>query len=98
MDAIMRGVHEGFIDSILKNEALLQSAQGVFEKVLECPVEKVEGTMFGYIVGRILQFSETAFQLRYQRLPIDQEALEIGEILVRRAMEIRSKIKLVMNR
>ena len=98
MDAIMRGIFEQFIDSILNNENLLVGAQKTFEIPLECPVEKVEDMMFGYVVGRIIQFLDTAFQLRYQRLPTSEEAVESGEMIVRRAAEIKSRIKLVMNK
>lgn len=98
MDAIMRGIYEQFIDSIVNNENLLVGAQKTFEIPLECPVEKVEDMMFGYVIGRIIQFSDITFQLRHQRLPNTEEALEIGEMIVRRATEIKSRIKIVMNR
>ncbi len=98
MDTIMRGTMEHFIDTILKTEGLLEGVQATFEKYLECPVEKVEDMMFGYVVGRIIQFSEIAFRLSYQRNPNHEEATEIGEMIVRRATEIKSKIKIVVNR
>ena len=93
MDAIIRGVFEQFIDSILKNENLLEGAKATFEIPLECPVEKVEDVMFGYVVGRIIQFADTAFQLSLQRLPNNEEALEMGEMIVRRATELSQKLK-----
>jgi hypothetical protein len=98
MDAIMRGTFERFVDAILKNENLLEAVRATFEKTLECPIEKVEDIMFGYVVGRIIQFSDAVFQLNFQRIPNHEEALEIGEMIVRRATEIKSKIKIIVNR
>lgn len=45
-----------------------------------------------------VQLFDTSFELNYQRLPSNEEATERVEMLVRRRMEIESKIKILMNR
>lgn len=98
MDSIMRGTTERFIDSLLENEWLLENVKTLFEKGLEYPREKVEDAMFGYFVGRIIQFIDTTFQRNYERPPNEPELLEFGQLIVRRAMEIKSKVKITVNK
>jgi len=94
----MRGTIERYIDSLLENEQLLESVKATFEMGLEHPIEKVEDAMFGYFIGRIIEFFNISFQLTYHRLPNDAESLEVGQILTRRAMEIKSKVKVIVNK
>ena len=94
----MRGSLEQFIDFILQKEGLLENAQAMFEKGLPLTVKSIEDALFGYVVGRIIQFIDHIFQLSYQRLPTFDESLEIGRLIESRALEIKSRIRLVANR
>jgi hypothetical protein len=98
LDTVIRGALERFIDWILEKEGLLEGAQAMFEKGLSPAVTNIEDALFGYVVGRIIQFIDTIFQLNYQRLPTNDESTEIVRMLQNRAMEIRSRIRLVANR
>lgn len=98
MEAFARGEVERFIDRILGNDELLESAYTMFEKGFELSVKNIEDTLYGYVMGRIIQFTEAYFHMSYGRPPTDNERVEIAGILRRRATEIKSKVKIVANR
>lgn len=98
MDALLRGSIERFLDQILEKERILASALAMFEKRFAPIAKQAEDTLFGYVVGRTTQFAFDSIQIYYQRKPTDAEFLEIGKMLERRAMEIKSKIRLIANR
>ena len=70
----------------------------MFKEGLSPTVKNLEDSLFGYVVGRLIQFSFSAVQTYYSRDPSIEEFNEIDKILERRATEIKSKITLVVNR
>lgn len=98
MDVLLRGSIERHVDRILEGGMPLDKALLMFRKGLAPTVKNVEDALFGYVIGRTIQFSFDAMQVHHKREPNGAEFSEIAEILVRRAMEIKSKIKLIANR
>lgn len=98
LDALIRGSIERHIDEILERENLLSSALEMFKEPLSPTVKSFEDALFGYVIGRTLQFSFDVLQIHYRRPLSDEEFIEIGKMLTRRAMEIKSKITLIANR
>jgi len=97
LEPLLRGSIEHHIDVIL-GEKVLDNALEMFRKGLAPSVKDIEDALFGYVIGRTLEFSFAAVQVYYRRNPTDEEFKEIAEILERRAMEIKSKIRLIVNR
>lgn len=98
MDALLRGNIERHLDTILTREDILVYASEMFKESLSPTVKHLEDALFGYVIGRILQFASSAIQTYHNRMPSTEEYNEIGEIVKRRAMEIKSKVTLVANR
>lgn len=98
LDALIRGSIERHIDEILERENLLSSALEMFREPLSPTVKSFEDALFGYVIGRTLQFSFDVLQIHYRRPLSDEEFIEIGKMLTRRAREIKSKITLIANR
>lgn len=98
LDALLRGSIERFLDDVLEKENLLENAAAMFRKPLAPTTKHIEDALFGYVVGRLLQLTFDSIQIHYRRNPTDAEFQEIGRILERRAMEIKSKVTLVANR
>jgi hypothetical protein len=98
LDALIRGSIERHIDEILERENLLPSALRFFKENLFPTVKSYEDALFGYVMGRTVQFSFDILTIHYSRRPTDEEFNEIGKILERRATEIKSKITLIANR
>jgi len=98
MDALLRGSIERHLDTLLTKEEVLTSASKMFKEGLSPTVKHLEDALFGYVVGRTIEFSFFAIQMYYHRLPDSEEFNEIGKILERRATEIKSKVTLVANR
>ena len=97
MDALLRGSLERFLDNLL-TDTVLTNALNMFNKGLAPTVKNTEDALFGYVIGRTIEFAFDAIQVYYRRMPIEQEFEEIGKMLERRAIEIKSKIKLITNR
>jgi hypothetical protein len=98
MDALLRGTIERHLDTLLTEEDSLINASKMFKEVFSPTVKYLEDALFGYVIGRILEFSFFAIHTYYYRSPNDEEFLEIGKILQRRAIEIKSKVTLAANR
>jgi hypothetical protein len=61
-------------------------------------VGNVNDALFGYVVGRAIEFCSFSFWTSYGRSPSTDDLNEIGKILTRRAMEIKSKITVITNK
>jgi hypothetical protein len=96
MNTIIRGTLDQFIDSILEG-GVIEDSLTMFEGLAPA-VKNIEDAIFGYVIGRIVQFIDTTIQSIYQRLPNNEEGIEIAKILKNRTVEIKSKITLVANR
>jgi hypothetical protein len=97
MDPFLRGTIERHVDTILIGDALT-SASEMLKKGLAPAVKNLEEALFGYVVGRVIEFAFLVIQADYYRSPTDEEFDEIGYILKRRAIEIKSKVTFVANR
>jgi len=98
MDALIRGSIEHFLDNLLEDPKILPSALDMFKKALAPTVKNIEDTLFGYVMGRTIQFAFITVQIYHRRPPTEDEFNEIGQMLTRRAVEIKSKIRLIVNR
>ena len=97
MDMFLRGAVEKHIDFLL-SESNLNAAYETLTKRLSPMVGNVNDALFGYVVGRALEFCFLSFNMFYRRKPSSNDFVEIGKILERRAMEIKSKITLITNK
>jgi len=97
MDPFLRGTIERHVDTILAGD-VLTSASEMFKKGLAPAVKNLEEALFGYVAGRLIEFSFLVIQAEYYRSPTHEELDEIDFILKRRAIEIKSKVTFVANR
>ena len=96
MDSFTRGRIERHLDDILTEE-VLRSALRMFRKDLAPTVVNFEDSLFGYIIGRIIQFAFDIIMYENKRPPASEEYVEIWKIVERRALEIKSKIRTISN-
>jgi hypothetical protein len=61
-------------------------------------VKSTEDSLFGLIVGAMVGRFLTIVAITKQRLPKDDELKEFMQLIERRTMEIRSKIRLAMSK
>jgi hypothetical protein len=95
MESTLRGLVEKDIDSLLVPEVL--------EKVIiwfrkSYPLRSAKDSLFGFIVGTMFGRFSTITALAEKRQPNDAELKEFLELIERRTLEIKSKIKLVLNK
>jgi len=88
---------EHTIDNALE-ETVLDNAYRMFKTALSPTVRNFEDALFGYVIGRTLEFTYQTIELIYGRDPTLEETGEVGRILQRRASEIKSKVKTIANR
>jgi len=95
METILRGLIEKELDSMSKTETL-NTMIGMFKQTF--PIKSMEDAVFGLFVGAILTRAITIIELGYRREPTNEENLEMFDIIERRTLEIKSKIKLALGR
>ena len=97
MRPFIREAIEDHIDRVLGEEVLVSASKMLTESF--APTAKnVEDALYGYIFGRTIEFAFSIIQVCYQRVPSTDEHLEIYKIIRRRAIEIKSQIKLITSR
>jgi len=95
MEATVRGQIEKSIETITETEQLAQIAVGFRQRF---PIKSVEDCVFGFIVGSLLS-SYTAFMTMAGRTSLtDEEVNEFWDIIERRTLEIKGKIKLALGK
>jgi hypothetical protein len=95
MEVTLRGFVEKEIDSLIVPE-ILEKLVMWFQTTY--PIKSTEDSLFGFIVGAIFGRFATIIAITYHRFPNDGEFKEFMELLERRTMEIKSKIKLAMSK
>jgi hypothetical protein len=93
MEKTLRGILEKDIDSMTPE--VLEKAL-VFKEFF--PMKALEDFLLGYILGMLSQKVIMMVQFGYDRPPNDAEMKEFLELIERRTMEIRGKIKLAMSK
>jgi len=96
MESLTRGHIERKIDDILTEE-VLRGALRMFREGLAPTVVNFEETLFGYVVGRIIQYAFDIIMYENERPPTREEYDVISKILERRVLEIKSKIRTITN-
>ena len=90
METALRGLIEKFIDEGLKPERLKGIYQGLGDLL---PLAKSkEDMLLGYFIGNIYGHLFYFVQVLYHREPTLPERVELAEIIIKRAPEIREKI------
>ena len=97
MDTHMRGNIERYIDDTL-TQSKLETANKLFSDFFSPMVGDIGNALFGYVIGRTLEFAFFSIYARYHRTATVYELKEIKEILERRSMEIKSKINTLTNK
>jgi hypothetical protein len=97
MNALIRGSIKRCLDRLLDQTAL-DSALEMFRKGLSPTVRNLDDALFGYVVGRLIEFALNAIKMFYGRQPTSNEIAEIDEIIKRKAIEIKSRITLITHR
>jgi hypothetical protein len=90
MEPMVRGLMEKFLDEIL-NPQNLNSLSGSYD-LFKPIIKSKEDAMFGDIVGSFTERYVHLMMLNLKRHPTGDELMELLEIILRRADEIRSKI------
>lgn len=96
MEIAIRGILEKHIDSLAQPERL-EGLAIIFESF---QVKSIEDCLFGFVVGSaFLQFATLIGSMGSQpRQATDDEMKEFWEIIMRRTLEIKGKIKLALSR
>lgn len=93
METILRGLIEHKIDT----EIQLENLQILAETFRSFPIKSVEDCLFGHIIGSVSEFYLT-FSKSNRRQLTEDEMEEFWEIIERRTMEIKGKIKLALSK
>ena len=93
MEITLRGMLEKEIDSITSE--VLETVL-VFKEFF--PMKSLEDFLLGFILGMLYLRMTTIIQLGYHRLPNEAEVKEFLNLIERRTMEIKGKIKLAMSK
>lgn len=89
METTIRGMLEKEIDTLITPKTL----GSLFVAFQRFPIKSMEDSLFGFVVG----FIYCRF-LVIKASPTEEEMKELMEMIERRTMEIKGKIKLVMGR
>jgi len=93
METTIRGIIEQYIDRIIQLESLEQLIIG-FQRF---PIKSMENCLFGYVVGSaVVEYSYLITMIGRQ--PSIDKMKEFWDIIDRRTMEIRGKIKLALGK
>ena len=95
METELRGLIEKEIDSLIVPETL-EKLVVWFQTMF--PIKSMEDSLFGFIVGTIFSRFLTITAVGTQGLPNDAQVKEFMELIERRTMEIRGKIKLAISK
>ena len=90
----IRGLIERSIDFYTSPSSLNSSITSF--KELTPIVKSMEDVLFGFVIGRVVQESYTLIVSRYRKMPTEEQATKLTEIILRRAEEIREKIRLAL--
>ena len=93
MEATLRGMVEKDIDSMTPE--VLETVL-VFKNVF--PMKSLEDFLLGFILGMLYVRMTTIIQLGYHRPPSDSELKDFLDLIERRTLEIKGKIKLAMSK
>lgn len=95
METELRGLIEQEIDQLIIPETLERLV--VWFKAM-FPIKSMEDGLFGFVVGAVFSRFLTIAAVGTQGLPNDVQIKEFMELIERRTMEIRGKIKLAINK
>ncbi len=93
METTLRGMLEEDIDSLTPED--LETGL-VFKKVF--PMKYLEDFLLGFILGMLSEKMAMIIQFAYHRPPNEAEMKEFLNLIERRTMEIKGKIKLAMSK
>jgi hypothetical protein len=91
METSLRGILEKDLDSVTVE--VLKTALR-FKDFL--PMKSIEDFLFGFLVGMVVARMATTIQIFYSRQINDAETSELMDLIQRRTLEIKGKIKLAM--
>ena len=94
MEVDIRGLIEKDIDSLIES-ATIDRLVVWFKEMF--PIGSLEDSLFGFIVGAVFARFLGLLEER-GRKPTNAEVKEFMELIERRAMEIKGKIKLALNK
>jgi hypothetical protein len=95
METNFRGILEKEIDSLIQPETL-EGLVIVFKALF--PISSMQDSLFGFVVGAIYSRFLSIMQLVYRRQANDAELKEFVELIERRTLEIKGKIRLAMGK
>jgi hypothetical protein len=90
---LIRGLLEKELDSVTPESVEMWTS---FKKLL--PLASLEDFIFGFILGGLYFRFYTVIKIAYQREPDNIENNRFLDIIERRTMEIKGKIKLAINK
>jgi hypothetical protein len=93
VDVLIRGLLEKELDSVTPETMEKWTS---FNELL--PLTSLEDFIFGFILGSLYLRFHTVIEAAHQREPNDIENGRFLDVIERRTMEIRGKIKLAINR
>jgi hypothetical protein len=94
MERTIRGLLEKELDSLTPES--LEKAVDLIQQWL--PLKSVEDFLLGYVFGGTYLRFLTIIQVAYRREATDAEIKECFEMIERRILEIKGKIKLAMSK
>lgn len=94
MERILRGHMEKEIDNLLEPK-VIYSVVLILKEFL---AEPKENNVFTFVIGAVFGRFLSLVDERYDRLPTENEIKEFLEMVERRTMEIKSKIKFAMSK
>jgi hypothetical protein len=95
MEATIRGAIEEEIEYITRQDILEGNAKA-FQK--DFPMKSVEDLLFGFILGHLLTSYANLIRIAFRREVTHDEIEKLWELLKKRTMEIRGKIKLALSK
>lgn len=95
METTVRGLLEKEIDELI-TPITLEKLIMMFQKIF--PTKSMEDCLFGFIVGAIFTRALTIITIGENRELNNAETKELVELLERRTMEIKGKIKLTLGK
>lgn len=94
MESETRGVIEKTIDYYITSDSLYHSITS-FEELAPI-IKSKEDAIFGFVIGRVVSEFHVVVLARYRRTPTREELEDLNAVLLRRAEEIRNRIRVAM--